>query len=116
MLVIDGGVEAEIVFNPFTFFIGAGDADYTAAVDFAKLADDAAGGAGGGANDERFARLGLADVEETEIGGEAVNAEKVQEIGVGEEGDAGEFLKGALSLAGEDTVFLEAGEAGNFVA
>jgi len=44
-----------------------------------------------------FAGLRLADFEEAEIGGEAVDAEKVQEIGVGEERDAGKFLKGTLS-------------------
>ena len=96
MLVVDGGVEAEIVFNPFTFFIGAGDADDAAAVNFAELADDAAGGSGGGGNDERFAGLGLADFEEAEVGGEAVDAEECEEIGVGEKGNGGEFLKGAL--------------------
>jgi len=77
MLVVDGGVEAEIVFNPLTFFIGAGDADYAAAVDFAELADDAAGGAGGGGDDEGFAGFRLADFEETEVGGEAVDAEEI---------------------------------------
>jgi hypothetical protein len=60
--------------------------------------------------------LRFAYFEEAEIGGEAVDAEEIQEIGVGEEGDAGEFLKGALSIAGEETIFLEAGEAGDFVA
>src|SRR5882762_3719468 len=116
MLVVDGDVEAEIVFNPFTFFIGAGDTDDAAAVDFSELADDAAGGSSGGGDDEGFAGLRLADFEEAEIGGEAVDAEKVQEIGVGEERDAGKFLKGTLPLAGKETVFLEAGEAGDFVA
>src|SRR6266404_3809725 len=115
MLVVDGGVEAEIVFNPLTFFISASDADYAAAVDFSEVADDAAGGASRGGGDEGFRGLGLADFKEAEIGGEAVDAEKVQEIGVGEERDAGKFLKGTLPLAGKETVFLEPGEAGDFV-
>src|SRR5258707_12226571 len=115
MLVVDGDVEAEIVFNPFTFFIGAGDTDDAAAVDFSELADDAAGGSSGGGDAEGFTGLRLGDFEEAEIGGEAVDAEKVQEIGVGEERDAGKFLKGTLPLAGKETVFLEAGEAGDFV-
>jgi len=54
MFVVDGGVESEIVFDPLTFFIGSGDANYTAAVDFAELANDAAGGACGGGDDEGF--------------------------------------------------------------
>src|SRR6266481_2243896 len=116
MLVVDGGVEAEIVFDPFTFFIGAGDANYAAAVDLAELADDAAGGASGGGDDEGFAGLGFAYFEEAEIGGEAVDAEEIQKIGVGEEGDAGKFLESALSLAGENDIFLEAGQAGDFVS
>ncbi len=116
MFVVDGGVEAEIVFNPFTFFIGAGNADYTAAVYFAELANDAAGGPGGGGDDQGFAGFWLADFEKAEVGGEAVDAEEIQKIGVGEKGDAGEFLEGAFSFAGEDAVFLEAGEAGDFVA
>src|SRR5258708_38593995 len=107
MLVVDGGVEAEIVFNPFTFFIGAGDTDDAAAVDFSELADDAAGGSSGGGDDEGFAGLRLADFEEAEIGGEGVGAEKVQEIGVGEERGGGEVLEGNLPPAGKGPVFLE---------
>jgi len=85
-------------------------------MDFAKLANDAAGGTRGGGDDEGFAGLRLADFEEAEVGGEAVDAKEIEEIGVGEERNAGKFLEGALTLAGKDTVFLEAGEAGDFIS
>jgi len=57
---VDGDVEAEIVLIHLRFFIGAGDADDAAAVDFSSLADDAAGGSSGGGDDEGFAGLRLA--------------------------------------------------------
>ena len=69
VFVVDGSIEAEILFNPFAFFIGAGNANDAAAVNFADLSDDAAGGAGGGGNDEGFAGLRFADIEQTEISG-----------------------------------------------
>lgn len=69
MLVVDGGVEAEIVLNPFAFFIGAGDANDAAAVNFAELSGDTAGGAGGSGNDKGFAGEGLGKVEECKISG-----------------------------------------------
>src|SRR5882757_3912096 len=116
MFVVDGSVEAEIVFNPRTFFVRAGNADDTATMDFAKLANDAAGGTRGGGDDEGFAGLRLADLEEGEVGGGAVDAKGSEGIGVGEERNAGKFLEGALTLAGKDTVFLEAGEAGDFIS
>ena len=99
MLVIDGSVEAEIVFNPLTFFIGAGNADDAATVDFADLTGNAAGGSGGGGDDESFAGLRLADFEKAEVGGEAVDAESAEEIGVGEEGNGGELRKVRASWA-----------------
>src|SRR5882672_4956067 len=116
MLVVDGGVKAEIVLNPFALFIGAGDSDHTAAVNLAELADNAAGGASSGGNNEGLAGLWFAYFEQAEVGGQAVDTEKVQEIGVGEEWDAGKFLECSLLVAGEHAVFLQTGETGNFVA
>ncbi len=116
MLVVNGGVKAEIVFNPLTFFIGAGDADDVAAVNFAELSNDAARGPGGGGDDEGFAGFGLSNFEEAEVGGEAIDAEEIQEIDVGEKGNGGEFLERALLRAGDEDVFLKAGEAGDLVA
>ena len=92
MFVVDGGVEAEFVFNPPAFFIGTGDADNTAAVDLADLAGDTASCAGCARNDEGFAGLRFADVEEAEIGSEAVVAEGAEEVGIREKGNRREFL------------------------
>ena len=116
MFVVDGGVESEIVLNPLTFFIRAGDADDAAALYFANLADNASGGAGGGGNDESLTGLRLADFEKAEVGGEAVDAESAEEIRIGEEWYGRKFLEGAGILGGDECEFLEAGEAHNLVA
>jgi hypothetical protein len=109
VLVVDGVVEAQIVLDPFTFFIGAGDADYPAAVNFAELADDTPCGACGGGDYESFAALRLTDFEEAEVRGEAVDAEYAEESGVGEEWDIRDFLKGVGVLAFDGDEILEAG-------
>jgi len=64
MLVVDGDVEAEIVFNPFTFFSSVPAMRRRGSRGFSELADDAAGGSSGGGDDEGFAGLRLADFEE----------------------------------------------------
>ena len=69
IFVVDRSIEAEILFDPFTFFIGAGNANDAAAINFADLSDDAAGGAGGGGNHQGFAGLRFADIKQTEISG-----------------------------------------------
>ena len=81
MLVVDGGAEAEIVFDPITFFIGAGGADKVAAVDFAELADYASSGVGSRGDDEVFARSRFADIEEPEISSESVVAQSAEKNG-----------------------------------
>lgn len=93
VLVVDGGVEAEVVFNPFTFFVGTSDADDAAAVNLANLAGDAAGGTGGGGDDQGFTGLRLADLEQAEVGGETIDAESAEEVGVREEGNGRKLLK-----------------------
>src|SRR5215469_3510761 len=69
MFVVDGGVEAQIVLNPVAFFIGTGDADDAATVNFAELSGDATGGTRGGRNDESFTRLWFGHIEQAEISG-----------------------------------------------
>jgi hypothetical protein len=61
MLVVDSGVEAEILDDPSAFFVGASDANDAAAVNLSNLTDDAAGSASGGGNDERFTFFWLGD-------------------------------------------------------
>ena len=114
-LVIDGGIKAEIVLNPLTFFIGTGNADDAAAVNFADLTGNASSGAGRRGDDESFAGLGFADFEKAEIGSEAIDAESAEEIGVGEEGNGRKLLEGAFFLAGDEDIFLKASEAHDLV-
>lgn len=116
MLVVDGVVETEIVFNPLTFFIRAGNADDMAAMDFADLSGNTTGGAGGGGNYESFTGLRLGDFQQAEIGGEAVDAEGAEEIHVGDKGNGGKLLKSAGFPAGNVDEFLKSGKADDFIA
>src|SRR5262245_39417632 len=50
-LVIDRGVEAQFVHDPFAFLVASGNADDAAAFDLADLADDRTDRAGGGRYD-----------------------------------------------------------------
>src|SRR5215510_590945 len=61
ILVVDGGVEAKILHEPRAFFVRAGDSHDAATADFSNLANNAARGASGGRNHQRFALLGLSD-------------------------------------------------------
>ena len=85
-------------------------------MNLADLPDDAASGAGCGGNDESFAGLGLADFEKAEVGGEAVDAESAEEVGVGEKGNGRKLLKSAGFLASEKREFLKASKAHDLVA
>src|SRR5258708_39083566 len=78
MLVVDGGVETEILGNPSAFVVGAGYADDSAAMNLSNLSDDAAGGAGRGGDDERLAFFRLGDFH-AEKSGEAVQAKNAEE-------------------------------------
>ena len=68
-LVVDGGVEAELVGEPGALLVAAGDADGAAALDLGDLADHGADRAGRRRDDHRLAGLRLADVEQAEVGG-----------------------------------------------
>src|SRR3546814_16538067 len=48
--VVDGAVEAEVVYQPGALLVGAGDPDQPAAEDLGDLNSDRAGGALGGGN------------------------------------------------------------------
>ena len=51
MLVVDGGVEAEIFGDPGTLLVAAGDAHNAAAVNLSDLSSDASRSSSGGADD-----------------------------------------------------------------
>jgi hypothetical protein len=66
-LVVDAGIEAELVDHPVALGLPAGDADRPAAADLGHLADRLAHRAGGTGDDHRVARLRLPDVEQAEV-------------------------------------------------
>ena len=80
VLVIDRGVEAEFGGQPVALVLAAGDADDVASLDLGDLADDRADRAGGGRDHDGLAFLGLADIEQAEIGGEAGDAVDAEQM------------------------------------
>src|SRR5581483_1166457 len=81
-LVVDAGVEAELVDDVAAFLRTAGDADGAAAPQLRELAHDAAHRARGGRDHHGFARLRPADLLQAEVGrhpGHAEDAEVVAE-------------------------------------
>src|SRR6202521_3068049 len=109
MLVVDGGVETEILGDPCAFVVAAGDANDAAAVNPSNLPDDAAGGASGGGDDERVTFFRLGDLH-PEKRSESVDAEHAEEYGVRDERDLRHFVEGALGGFIEDDVLLKARE------
>jgi hypothetical protein len=81
-LVVDTGVEAEVLDHVVALCPSAGDAHDTGATSLGDLTCHGTGGTGGGRNDDGFTRSGLPDVH-TEIGGEARDAEYTEEGGQG---------------------------------
>src|SRR4029079_8962722 len=70
-LVVDAGVEAQLVHDVVALRLAAGDADCARAFQFRDLTDHAADRARGGGYHHGFARLRLADVEQPDPGGNA---------------------------------------------
>src|SRR5580692_8307280 len=108
MLVVDGGVETEILGDPGAFVIGAGNANDAAAVNLCDLPRDAAGSAGGRGDHERFALLRRRDFH-SEKSSEAVHAEDTEEDSVRNEWNLRNFLEELLGGGIDDNVFLKAG-------
>ena len=77
-LVVDGGVEAELLGQQRALLGAAGDPDDARAVDLGELAGDRADRAGRGRDDDRLARLRLADVADPDPRGEPGHAERAQ--------------------------------------
>src|SRR6266481_8972008 len=115
MLVVDGGVKAEILGDPGALVVGAGDANDPAAANFSNLPGDAASGARRGRDDERFAFLGRGDFH-SEKSSEAGDAEHAEEDGVRNEGNLRQLLEEALRGRVDDNVFLKASEARDAIA
>src|SRR5438270_13154604 len=73
-LVIDAGIEAELLLHIGAFLAAAGDADGARAPDFRQLPDDAADRARGGGDHHRLAGLRLAELLQPAVGGHAGHA------------------------------------------
>src|SRR5207245_10564983 len=69
-LVIEGGVEAQLVHQVAHFGVRSGDPYHAAAQDFCDLADDGTHRAGCARDHHSFAGVGMADIDQSEIGGE----------------------------------------------
>ncbi len=110
MLVVDGGVETEILGDPGAFVVGAGDTDDAATVDLSNLPSDASGGASGRGDDEGFALLRRRDFH-AEKSSEAVESKNPEENGVRDEGNLRQLLEEALRRRVDDNVLLKASEA-----
>src|SRR5258708_17687034 len=74
-LVIDRGVEAQLLHEVAALLGAAGDADGAASLELGDLADHHADSAGGARNDDGLAGCRPADVEQAELGGHAGGAE-----------------------------------------
>src|SRR5690349_23535636 len=110
MLVVDGGVEAELLGDPGTFFVGAGNAHNAAAVDLSDLSSDASRSSSGRGHDERFAFLGCGDFH-AKKSSEPVGAKCPEENGVRNKRNLREFLEEMFRGFVDDNVVLEAREA-----
>jgi hypothetical protein len=116
VFVVDGRVEAEFAGEPLAFVVRAGDADHAASVDLADLPGNAAGGARGGGNHERFAGLRLGHVGHAEIRGDAGHPQDAKERAIRHAGDVRNFVEAARVRSVDEEVFLHAHQADDFFA
>src|SRR6202011_3127105 len=77
-LVINSGVEPELLDQPATLLLAAGDADRPATLDPRYLPGDAADRPGRARDPDGLTGLGSADVEQPEVGGQAADAQDTQ--------------------------------------
>src|ERR1700736_4782567 len=76
--VVDGRIETQVFDNPAALFRTAGDAHDPAALEIADLADDRPDRACRCGDDQRFPLTRLADIEKSEIGGDASRTQRRQ--------------------------------------
>src|SRR5207244_431532 len=80
-LVVDAGVEAELLHHVFALLLPAGDADRAAAFQLRDLADDTPDRARCRGDDDRLTGLGLADVEQADPCRDSWHAKHPKESG-----------------------------------
>src|SRR5262249_34971852 len=112
VLVVDGGVEAQLLDEIAALGGAAGKADDAAALQARDLSDERAYCPGGAPDADGLARLGLADVEQPEVGGDAGHAERAEPAR--QRSEAGVDLVEVLGVRYD--VRLHAGDAGDDVA
>src|SRR6185437_340546 len=110
--VVDTGVETQLRHHVVAFLPAAGDADDAAARQLGELADDAADRARRRRDHDGVARLGLADIEKPDPGGDAGHADHAE---MGRERLHARIDLAQIAAVG-DRVLLPAGMGGDGVA
>src|SRR4029077_13995475 len=102
-LVVDAGVEAELVLDVGTFLAATGDAHRARAPDFRELSDDAADRARRRGYHQRVARPGLAELLQAEVRRHARHADEAEVIAErrARRVDSGRFPGAAIELPAE---------------
>ena len=80
LLVVEAGVETELLGDEVELLVGADGADDAEAFALGDLADDLADGTGGGAEEEGLALLGLANLVESRPASETRHTEGTEEV------------------------------------
>ena len=111
-LVVDGGVEVELLGEPGALGVAAGDAHHPTADDLSDLADDGSHRSGGAGDDQCLAGLRFAHVEEPEVGGQTDHAKEPEVGGQGQRPRLDHPQPGAI----RDAVVLPADRARDDVA
>src|SRR5690606_22660818 len=114
-LVIDRGIEAEVLDDMAALVRPARYADSATALDLRDLADDGTDGARSGRNDNRLARLRAANLQQAEIGGEARHAASAEHDRQIDRQALRQNAHGAHALIG-DAVVLPAGQTAHMIA
>ena len=111
VLVVDAGIEPEVIHHHAAFLRAAGDAHHAGAGDLRDLAGDGSRRPGGGGHDDGLPRLRAADLHHPEIRcGAAGSVDRHNGGLIGLAGD-----RRAEHVVADDGVFLKAGERGDDV-
>lgn len=79
--VINGGIKAQVLCQPTTFFVGTRKAYGTAAFDFGDLSDGGSDGSRCSGNHDGLSLLGLNNIKESEVGRQSGHAQNMEGSG-----------------------------------
>lgn len=116
LLVVEAAVEAELLGDEVELLVAADGADDAEALVLGDLADDLADGAGGRADEDGLALLGLTDLVETGPGGQTGHAQGSEEQVQGQVVRVVDLLHGADGGLGDDVVLGNGREGDDKVA